>query len=55
VIIVTPSKKDHSYEDEKYFLVLNPKEGRNKNFLRESLRVIKNLIEYNENLDTLHE
>ena len=47
--------KDHNDEDEKYFLVQNPKGGRNKNLLKDCLRHIKNLVENNESMDTLHD
>lgn len=55
VIIVTPSKKDHNWEDEKYFLIQNPKNGKNKNLLKDCLRNIKTLVEENESYDTLHD
>lgn len=54
-MIITPTKKDHNWEDEKYFLVQNPKGGKKKNFLRDCLRNIKKLVLENKNLDTLHD
>lgn len=55
VIIITPSKKDHNWEDEKYFLIQNPKNGNNKNLLKDCLRNVKTLVEENESFDTLHD
>lgn len=55
VVIVTPSKIDHNDEDEKYFLVQNPKGGKIKNLLKDCLRHIKTLVEHNDSMDTLHE
>ena len=37
VIIITPSHDDHTYEDEKYFLVIRPN-TRKLDFLKNSLR-----------------
>lgn len=33
----------------------NPKGGRNKNLLKDCLRHIKNLVEENDSIDTLHD
>lgn len=44
VVIITPSKLDHNWFDEKYFIVLNPKRGGKHNFLKDNLRILKNLF-----------
>lgn len=54
MVIITPSYSDHTYEDEKYFLVLKPKTGE-LNFLRDSLRSIKCFVEGNSDLNMLHD
>jgi len=36
-------------------LIQNPKNGNNKNLLRDCLRNVKTLVEENENFDTLHD
>lgn len=54
VIIITSSYDDHTFEDEKYFLVLRPN-TLETNYLRDTLRMIKTFVEANKNLDMLHE
>ena len=55
VIILTPNKEDHSWEDQKYFLVLNPNDGKNNNFLKESLKILRSFFEETRRGDYLHD
>jgi hypothetical protein len=44
VIIITPNRDDHSSEHDNYFLVVKPKGGKHGQFLKDQLRILKNLI-----------
>lgn len=54
VIILTPSYDDHTYEDERYFLVIRPR-TEELNFLKDTLKSIKSLVERNTDLNMLHD
>lgn len=54
VVIVTPTYDDHRDEDEKYFLVLRPKTGEQQ-FLKTCLKLLKNFVEKNQNINNLHD
>ena len=43
VIIMTPTHEDHTYEDDKYFLVLKPK-IQEINFLKNTVKTLKTFI-----------
>ena len=53
VIIITPTHDDHTYEDDKYFLVLRPK-TEEMNYLKNTLKMLKHFIDENHDVNVLH-
>lgn len=48
IIILTPTRKDHTEEDSQYFLVVN------KKGLKDYSRALTEIINNNESIDDLH-
>lgn len=54
MIIVTPTHDDHTYEDDKYFLVLRPQKEE-INFLKNTFKTLKDFVEETEDINSLHD
>ena len=54
VIIMTPTYEDHTYEDDKYFLVAKTK-TQEINFLKNTYRTVKKFIDETEDINLMHD